>query len=216
MTSKFILKTLGNLLMILGFGIAVFTYTPILYSEIRYMFLPKENVVPVQIEQNNDSASIDTSGPDSENIALLEPVDPEFSIVITKIGVNAPIIQDVTTIRESEYMDALKRGVAHAQGTALPGEKGNMFLFAHSSLNFWQLGPYATVFNLLNKLEEGDLVTVFYKDHAYTYEVYEMEVIPGWNTEPFYEEYDEATITLVTCDPPGSTLNRRIIKARLI
>jgi LPXTG-site transpeptidase (sortase) family protein len=216
MTRKFILNTLGNFLMILGLGIAIFAYVPIIYSEIKYAFSSKDNVVPVQSEHISDSDSIAPDDSDFENIALLEPVNPEFSVVITKIDVNAPIIQDVTTVNQKEYMDALKRGVAHARGTALPGEKGNMFLFAHSSLNFWQLGPYATVFNLLNKLEKGDLVTIFYEDRAYTYQVYEMEVVPGWNTEPFYEESDDATLTLVTCDPPGSTLNRRIVKARLI
>mgnify|MGYP001580136225 CR=1 FL=1 len=217
MVGKFVFKTLGNLLIALGVGIATFTYVPIIYSEVKYSFSNKQNVVPVKNEQNSGSnGRIAGAGPDFENITLLEPVDPNFSVIITKIDVNAPVVEDVTTINESEYLSALKRGVAHAQGTALPGQKGNMFLFAHSSLNFWQLGPYATVFNLLNKLEEGDLVTIFYKNRAYTYSVYEAEVISGWNTEPFYEEYDEATITLVTCDPPGSTLNRRIVKARLI
>ncbi len=202
--------------MILGLGIAVFTYAPIIYSEVKYELSPKQNIVPVENEHNNDSDSGVSDEPDFENIALLEPVDPDFSIVISKIDVNAPVIEDVTTVNHEEYMAALKRGVAHARGTSLPGEPGNMFLFAHSSLNFWELGPYATVFNLLNKLENGDLITVFYDGQAYTYQVYDMEVVPGWNTEPFYEESEDATLTLITCDPPGSTINRRVVKARLI
>lgn len=216
MDFKFILKTLGNLLIALGIGIAVFTYAPIIYSEIKYSLSPKENIEPVNSTQNTSTEAEPEDDTDSENIALLQPVDVDFSIVIPKIEVNTPVVEDVSVLDQAEYMEALKEGAAHARGTALPGEKGNMFVFAHSSLNFWQLGPYATVFNLLNKLEEGDLITVFYEGKAYTYQVFENEVIPGWNTEPFYEEYDDAVITLVTCDPPGSTLNRRIVKAKLI
>lgn len=217
MNWRFIAKTLGNFLMFIGLGIATFTYAPIIYSEINYMLSPKENIAPEESQKvlTPDSSGI-SSEPEFENIELLEPVDPEFSVMITKIDVNAPIVEDVTTINEAEYMNALRRGVAHARGTSLPGEDGNMFLFAHSSLNFWELGPYATVFNLLNKLEEGDLITIFYEGKAYTYSVYEIDVVPGWNTEPFYEEYSEPTVTLITCDPPGTTLNRRVIKARLI
>jgi sortase A len=91
-----------------------------------------------------------------------------------------------------------------------------MFLFAHSSLNFWQLGPYATVFNLLNKIEVGDNITMVYKGRPYVYRVFSTEVVAGWNTKPFDDNYTVPVITLVTCDPPGSTQNRRVVKAKLI
>jgi len=112
-------------------------------------------------------------------------------------------------------MEALSRGVAHAKGTALPGEVGNVYLFAHSSLNFWQLGKYATVFNLLRKLEPGDKIVLFYEGRRYNYIVTKREIVPRFNTKPLLKRVSEPTLTLQTCYPPGTTLNRLIITAKL-
>lgn len=213
----FTLRTLSNFLIILGSGIFVFTYGPILYSESWY-FLHNQTSTPheVLIEDNTPSGSATIDEETSEGIELVVPSNESFSVIIPKIEVNAPVIEDVSMADYDEYMNALKEGVAHAQGTSLPGESGNMFLFAHSSLNFWQLGPYATVFNLLNKLEEDDLVFVVKDSETYIYKVSGMKVVAGWDTTPFYEEYDEPTLTLVTCYPPGTTVNRYVVTATYI
>jgi hypothetical protein len=39
-------------------------------------------------------------------------------------------------------------GVAHAKGTVFP-HKGNIYLFAHSTDNWWNVGRYNAVFYLL-------------------------------------------------------------------
>lgn len=217
---KFAIRVLGNLLTLIGLSIAIFTYAPILYAEILYRVMGPYRTIPETAQVTNvevdETETLVPEEPDSENILPIEAVDNNFSIIIPKIGVNAPIVKDVTTSNEISYMNALRDGVAHAKGTSLPGEEGNIFLFAHSSLNFWQLGPYATVFNLLNKLEDDDTVTLVYDGKRYVYRVYETDVVPGWDTTPFKQEYDESVVTLITCDPPGTTINRRVIKARLI
>ncbi len=207
--TSFILRFLGNALTFIGISIVIFTYVPILYTEILYAVNPP-NQEALFIEDQRDT------GPDFENIQVLNTADEEFSIIINKIGVNAPIVPEVTTVDHSIYTEALKHGVAHAKGTALPGEDGNTFLFAHSSLNFWQLGEYATVFNLLGKLEEGDSVIVMHDSKPYLYEVFDMATVNGWNTAPFDVEYDEPVLTMVTCSPPGSTINRLVVKARRV
>ena len=207
--------------MILGAGIIIFTYVPIIFDEINYDVITSQREVGVittapdkPLETNN--TNIDDE--DYSNISILpeEPVDLGFSVLIPKIDVNAPVISNVSVTIEKEYMNALRKGVAYAEGTALPGQIGNIFLFAHSSLNFWQLGPYATVFNMTKKLEKGDVVILFHKGDAYEYIVYEMEVVPGWDTSPFDAEYERSVVTLITCDPPGTTLNRRVVKAKLV
>jgi len=98
-----------------------------------------------------------------------------------------------------------------------PSEKpGNVYLFAHASIDFWRLGRYATVFNLLRKMEKGDKVHVFYKGDDYIYEVINKEVQKGFNTFPLTRTTIEPILTLQTCDPPGTTLNRLIVTAKLI
>lgn len=143
------------------------------------------------------------------------PYNREFTVVIEKIGVNAPIVADVDVTDERAYKAAMRAGVVHAKGTVKPGEAGNSFLFAHSSLDFWQLGPHATVFNLLRKLKVGDRVVVFREDRQYNFKVVGKEIVHGFDTTPLLRQYGEPTLTLQTCDPPGTTLNRLIVTARL-
>lgn len=214
MFARIFAKVIGNLLFILGLGIALFTYSPIIYSEVGYRF--KTSKEPILQDSSSISQKQKEEGFDYENILPTVPVSEDFGVVIDKISVNAPVVANVEITNERLYMDSLRYGVAHASGTVLPGQKGNMFMFAHSSLNFWQLGPYATVFNLLSKLEIGDTVVIYYEGKGYVYSVFETSIVHGWNTKPFDQEYAEPVVTLVTCDPPGTTQNRRVVKARIV
>ena len=148
---------------------------------------------------------------------LIEPVNRDFSIVIERLGVNAPIVADVSITDQNAYNEALKSGVAHASTSNYPSNKpGNVYLFAHASLNFWRLGKYANVFNLIRKLNYEDRIYVFYKGETFTYEVVNKEVIKGWNTYPITRPVVEPVLTLQTCDPPGTTFNRMVVTATLI
>ncbi|PIR42923.1 hypothetical protein CO058_00165 [candidate division WWE3 bacterium CG_4_9_14_0_2_um_filter_35_11] len=222
MILRFFTKVLGDLFFIIGLGIALFTYAPIIYSEVVYQLKvggliysePKKEIL--SSEQLNSQSNLQENSFDYENIESTTPVSQDFDVIIDKISVNAPVVANVDITNEKSYMEALRSGVAHAGGTALPGQNGNMFIFAHSSLNFWQLGPYATVFNLLSKLEIGDTVVIYYEGKGYVYSIFETSIVHGWNTKPFDQEYAEPVVTLVTCDPPGTTQNRRVVKGRLV
>lgn len=147
----------------------------------------------------------------------LTPVDEDFSIIIEKIGVNAPVIKNVSVSDEEEYFEALKKGVAHAKGKSLPGETGNVYMFAHSSIEFWKMGPYATVFNQVRRLEKGDKIHVVHNGIVYDYEIFDKKVVSGFDLKPFEAEYNAKSIlTLQTCDPPGTTLNRLIVRSVLV
>ncbi len=209
-----VFSILGNLLMIMGIGILVFTYMPIIFTDISYRLGMYDRVPEVSI--NIEEIIDNKQSTDIENIVPYDPVNKDFAILIPKIDVNAPVVKNVSTVKEKEYMDALSKGVAHAVGTSLPGQSGNIFMFAHSSLNFWQLGPYATVFNLLNKLEKNDIIVLYYEGNVYEYAVMDNYIVSGWNTEPFEAEYDYSVLTLITCDPPGTTINRRVVRAKLL
>jgi len=143
------------------------------------------------------------------------PKSKQFGIVIEKIGVNAPVIADVSVTDKRAYLAALEKGVAHAQGTAKPGQIGNSYLFAHTTIDFWKYGPYAGVFNLLRKLEKGDRIVVFYKGKRFDYYVKGKEIVSGFNTTPLTRTFDTPYLTLQTCDPPGIAINRLIITAEL-
>lgn len=146
----------------------------------------------------------------------VDPLSTEFGIVIEKIGVNAPIVANVNVASYKEYFEALKSGVAHAADSPSPGEPGNTYLFAHSALDFWNFGKYAKVFTLLGQVEAGDRIVLFYQGRRFDYLVEKKEIFKGFDLTPLLRTYAEPTLTLQTCDPPGTALNRLIVTARLV
>lgn len=228
---KFLLQTFGNTLLISSLLILVLAWGPIIFDEGLYQWhkllgqtycLRQLSLGGNNCQQTANSKQQTAFGSLLGKVVntspiLLEPVDRNFGLVIEKIGVNSPIIRDVSVSDPTAYNNALKNGVAQAYGTALPGDpRGNVYLFAHSSLNFWQLGKYATVFNLLRKLEPGDRAHVFYQNRDYVYQVISKEVVTGFNTYPLERRTIEPILTLQTCDPPGTTINRLVVTAKLI
>ena len=144
---------------------------------------------------------------------FLVPQDPNFSVVIPKIGANAKILSNVDASDEKVYLDALNKGVAHALGTKFPGESGHIFLFAHSTDYFWNVGTYNAIFYLLNKLAKGDEVDVFFKGQRYVYQVINSVIADPSQVEYLTRKSNKELLTLQTCWPPGTTLKRLLVFA---
>jgi LPXTG-site transpeptidase (sortase) family protein len=209
-------RHLSNFLIVLGFALIILTYGPIIKDEIWYYLkeLKSQDYILNAGDGQIDSVFARFLSTSTVN---LEPVNTEFSIIIEKIGVNAPIVADVPVYDEKAYKESLRDGIAHASSTQYPSrDPGNVYLFAHASTNFWELGRYATVFNLLRKLDSGDKVYVFYKGDKHEYEVIGKSVLQGWNTRPLTRSVIEPILTLQTCDPPGTTINRLVVTAKLV
>jgi len=212
-----ILRIFPNLLIIGAILLFSRAFGPIIYGQLSYVVTKVWNAgwrLDLSADKNNALSPI-------ENIVArrplsLRPVNTTSSIVIEKIGVSAPVVINVDVTSSDKYTEALKSGVAHAKGSALPGANGNAFLFAHSSINFWELGKYATVFNLLGKLEAGDIIVLFYKENRFDYEVIDKRIVAGFNTLPLLRQTTSPVLTLQTCDPPGTAINRLIVTARMV
>lgn len=142
------------------------------------------------------------------------PVDRDYGIVIPKINANAHIIAHVNPYDSRAYQAALTRGVAQALGTGIPGQPGNIFLFSHSSTNFYEATRYNSVFYLLTKLEFGDQILLYYLGNRYTYSITSKQTV-----SPAAVQYLKAmdatrqTVTLMTCWPPGTSYKRLLIIA---
>ena len=143
----------------------------------------------------------------------LKVPNKDFSIAIPKIAVAAPIIADVDPQNKYEYLRALKQGVAQAKETAVPGETGNVYLFAHSEDTFYNVNTYNAPFFLLGKLTRGDEIYVFYKDRKFKYVVDQVKVVSPEEVNYLTVNPDRNTLTLQTDYPPGMTFARRIVIA---
>ncbi len=188
------MRLLGNLLIVISSLVLALIFAPVLKEEVVYQAhqIIKSPFDPI-------------------------PVNTDFSIVIPKIEAKAPIIANVDPTSSILYLPALKKGVAHAVGTALPGQIGNTYLFAHSTDAFYNVATYNAVFYLIGKLSSGDEVDIYYKGKKIRYEVYEKKVVEPDSSEYLEPLIDgEKTLTLQTCYPPGTTLKRLVVLAKQI
>ena len=146
-------------------------------------------------------------------------VGPEPKIIIPKINVDAPVVYDVPSIKESVVQEKLKSGVVHYPipgASALPGEKGNSVILGHSSNDVFDNGGYKFVFVQLNNLEKGDTFYLHYNSTRYTYSVIEKKIIDPTQVSELVINNGKPLATLVTCTPPGTALKRLVVIAEQI
>ncbi|EKD62893.1 MAG: sortase family protein [uncultured bacterium] len=138
-----------------------------------------------------------------------------YFIEIPKINAYAPIVIDVDPWKKSEYLEKLKTGVAHAKGTALPGDTGTSFLFAHSSDVPWNITSYNTAFFLLGRLKLGDEVVIYRDNEKVDYRVTETRIVSPTQAS-FLEDLSVDQLILQTCWPVGTDYKRLLIFAERI
>lgn len=227
-----ILKTLGNFLLLFAlFGIGA-TFGPALYLEVNYRLASLFNVhykiaeTPqgsselgkIIKEMKRQNVTVEKSLFDSilsgEKEKILIPQSAEFSVVVPKIGANEKVYSNVDPNNEDEYLQVLRNGIAHAKGTAFPGMNGTTYLFAHSTDNFWNVGRYNAVFYLLNKMENGDEISLFYNGKRFDYIVNDTKIVDPSETNFISSNIGQGErIILQTCWPPGTAWKRLLVFA---
>lgn len=217
------LRTIGNFMILTSlFFIARTLYEPVRqevrflvdqWSKKTYVVATKEEEVSFSLQKIGDKKGLLTRTINGKTAQVLIPEDPQFSVVIPKIGANARIVSNVNTANEREYSEALKKGVAQAQGTAFPGEGGHIFLFAHSTDYWWNVSSYNAIFYLLGKLVKGDDINIFYKGERFVYRVVDSKVVDPSEVEYITRKTNKEFVTLQTCWPLGTTFKRLLVFA---
>ncbi len=135
-----------------------------------------------------------------------------YFISIPKIQAEAKVIPDVNPWNESEYNAALEKGVAQAKGTALPGDAGTIYLFAHSSNAPWRLTYINTIFLKLGQLQNGDSINLYKDGQEYSYKVTDKKVV--WPDQiEFLTSKSPHQLILQTCTPIGTSFKRLLVFA---
>ncbi|HZP55186.1 MAG TPA: sortase [Candidatus Saccharimonadales bacterium] len=137
-------------------------------------------------------------------------------VIIPKINVEIPVIYGLNTIDEKAIEDSLNNGVVHYADTALPGQNGNVVIVGHSSNNILNPGHYKFAFVLLNRLEPGDTFYLQKDGKRYTYQVYQKKIVDPTDISVLGPTDKPATASLITCDPPGTSLHRLVVTAEQI
>lgn len=218
-----ILRTIGNFMILTSlFFIARTLYEPVRqearflvdqWTNKAYVVATKEEEISFSLQKIGDKKGLLTRTINGKTAQVLIPEDPNFSVVIPKIGANARVVSNVDTSNEREYAEALKKGVAQAQGTAFPGEGGHIFLFAHSTDYWWNVSTYNAVFYLLGKLVKGDDINIFYKGERFVYRVIDSKIVDPSEIEYITRKTNQEFVTLQTCWPLGTTFKRLLVFA---
>lgn len=202
-------------------GVAL-TLQPIVVPELSYRVSALAKTVtneqtptpqPLVAAQTSEEDEITKAKEFAQNVGV---ENTDFSIYIPKINAKENVIANVDATNRPVYKNALKHGVAHAQGTALPGQKGGTYIFAHSTDGVWNVESYNAVFYLLKELkpENKDKIYVFHKDKLHTYVVTGKYTVDADDTSWLTGAHiGGERLILQTCWPPGATWRRLVIVA---
>ena len=136
----------------------------------------------------------------------------EYFLSVPKIGAYAPIILNVDPWNENDYLPVLPKGIAQARGSSVPGQKGSIFLFAHSSDFPWRMTRYNTAFLRLGELQIGDQVVITKGGKTFKYTVKDKKEV--WPTDIQYLKNPQGDqLILQTCTPIGTSLKRLLVFA---
>lgn len=127
-------------------------------------------------------------------------------LVIPKIGVNLPIVEG----QESD--SALWKGAWRVTNSSTPREGGNTVLSAH---RFRYRPPSNLTLYLLDKVQAGDIMIVYWQGKEYDYRVSKTKIVPRENTD-IAEPTLTAQLTVFTCHPLFSTKERLVVVGELI
>jgi sortase A len=123
---------------------------------------------------------------------------PLGRIEIASIGLSTMVMEGIDSA-------ALRLGVGHIPGTALPGQPGNVALAGHRD----------TFFRGLRNIHQGDEILLETLNGSYRYRVELTRVVAADDVEAL-KSSGEATLTLVTCYPfyfVGPAPRRYIVRA---
>lgn len=182
-----------------------------------FVFLQYNRVIMASVNAYVSPGSINPQNividPTADNI-----VSPEPRLVIPKINVDVPVIYDISPDHTSQ-MSAMQKGVAHFAipgANSHPGEIGNTVLSGHSSNDLFDVGDYKFIFAQLEKLKTGDTIYANYEGKRYTYVVTKTETVKPSNVAALIYPTDKPVMTLITCTPLGTALNRFLVTAEQV
>lgn len=160
-------------------------------DEISYVQKIFNDLIPAAYASEND-----------EKITVIGKIEiPAFG----KHGINA-IMNRATT-------QALKLGVCHLEGTAMPGEPGNCVILGHRTSNqFYHANCFVDVANYDKRIFITDS-----NGYTYLYEASSHKSVPKKDVWKALDEYKlfEYQLTLLTCSPKtppeGQRRNNRLL-----
>lgn len=132
----------------------------------------------------------------------------EFTVTVPRLKIEKALV----------YVDSnnLTKGLIHLPASALPGEKGNVFISGHSALS--PIFSFKKAFfGNLTDLKKGDEVVVEALGVRFRYQIIESKVVdPKDLSVVNAPEPLGRYISLMTCVPPGLNYKRLVVLGKMI
>jgi sortase A len=147
------------------------------------------------------------------------PISEDNMLVIPKLGLESPLVFDARSNQEADMQEALERGVVWydlPNANSRPGQLGNSVFLGHSSGDIFYGGQFKYIFSKLNRLNIGDTFYLTYSGKRYIYSIEKREVIWPSELDKLYIDDGSAWVTLITCDPPGSSVRRLVLYGKQV
>jgi sortase A len=132
----------------------------------------------------------------------------EYYLTVPKLGIERAVVKVDS--------DTFDKSLAAYPGSALPNEEGNVFISGHSVLpKFYNPTDYKTIFSTIHTLEEGDEILLELGGVEYRYVVRSKRVVDPKDISVIRPPATGKFVTLMTCNPPGTTLKRLVVLGEL-
>lgn len=164
---------------------------------------PKTQVLGISIE-NKDNFPTIVSFLKRESKAPFQ----RFNLSVPKINLEATVLVD---------SNDFSKELAHLPGSALPGEKGNVFISGHSAGGFLLNKRQEDYFAKLPNIKTGNEIIVTAQGSVFKYQVIELKITSSDDLSVIYPKDDMGRyISLMTCVPPGINSKRLVITGKMI
>ena len=215
-------KYLSLIFLFCGLSLLGFVVIPIIKFQIQYSANLKQIINPLSIKSYNQNYSVLGDNTDYTQLSNWFTNDSnksgsslsnndnggKYFLSIPKLG-----IKDATVIIGSSD---LKNSLIQYPQTALPGQLGNTVIFGHSVLpQFFNPKSYVSIFATLHTLKIGDEVIINYDGSQYKYIISEMFEVEANDFSVLQQRYNDKTISIITCSPPGTYLRRLVVRGEI-
>ncbi len=212
----------GKVISLLFLGVGVFVLLQVILPLLSFQVWERKHLSgQVMLVSPDKSDSTQVLGVSIQN------TDGDFPAIISNVTRReaAPFSYFYLTIprlkisSEQVVVDSnnLAHGPAHLPGSALPGEKGNVFISGHSLLPQFAKGSNKAIFTNLADLKNGDLISLSSESGDFNYKVVGFRVVDPKDLSVIAPpDSQQRYVTLMTCVPPGLNTKRLVVLAKAI
>ena len=212
-----IAKIIPAIFLLAGFFVLVQIAIPVINFKLWDLAnIEAKNILVSPISESNRVLGVSIQNTRDNFPALISFSKREF-IPYTEFLISVPRL-DIEEAKVLVESNNLSEGLVHLPGTALPGEKGNIFISGHSAIPIIYRGSknYRAIFANLQRLEKGDIIKVS-AGGDFTYKVLGIRVVdPKETSVTLPPDGVGRYISLMTCVPPGLNTKRLVVIGKMI